>query len=85
MMGRSDTDLPLLRGWRGELAGHDLLDWLRGETTVAVDLHTEAGVRIHCCCTGSHSPPGGFLYDPGTMYVPPDGVRPTVGMPALGS
>ena len=39
-------DLPLLHGWRGELAGQDLLDWLRGETTVAVDLHTEAGVRI---------------------------------------
>ncbi len=41
-----EPDLPLLRGWRRELAGRDLVDWLRGETTVAVDMHTEAGVRI---------------------------------------
>ncbi|MSQ30448.1 MAG: ribonuclease D [Dehalococcoidia bacterium] len=41
-----EPQLPLLRGWRRELAGRDLLDWLRGETTVAVDMHTEAGVRI---------------------------------------
>ncbi len=42
----TEPDLPLLRGWRRELAGRDLVDWLRGETTVAVDMHTEAGVRI---------------------------------------
>ena len=41
-----EPDLPLLRGWRRELAGRDLVDWLRGDTTVAVDLNTEAGVRI---------------------------------------
>ena len=41
-----EPDLPLLRGWRRELAGADLLDWLRGETTVAVDPTSEAGVRI---------------------------------------
>ena len=41
-----EPELPLLSGWRRELAGQDLLDWLCGETTVAVDLHTEAGVRI---------------------------------------
>ena len=41
-----EPELPLLRGWRRDLAGRDLLDWLRGETAVAVDLQTEAGVRI---------------------------------------
>ena len=41
-----EPDLPLLRGWRRELAGRDMVDWLRGETAVAVDMHTEAGVRI---------------------------------------
>ena len=41
-----EPDLPLLSGWRRELAGRDLVDWLRGETAVAVDLETEAGVRI---------------------------------------
>ena len=41
-----EPDVPLLHGWRRELAGRDLVDWLRGETTVAVDMQTEAGVRI---------------------------------------
>jgi len=43
---REEPNLPLLRGWRRALAGGDLLDWLRGDTTVAVDPTSEAGVRI---------------------------------------
>jgi ribonuclease D len=41
----SEPDIPLLTGWRRELAGQDVLDWLAGRTTIAVD-DSEAGVRI---------------------------------------
>jgi len=41
-----EPDLPLLGGWRRELAGEAMLDWLRGETTIAVDAESEAGVCI---------------------------------------
>jgi ribonuclease D len=41
-----EPDLALLRGWRRELAGGAMLDWLRGKTTLAVDPSSEAGLRI---------------------------------------
>jgi ribonuclease D len=41
-----EPDLALLRGWRRELAGGAMLDWLRGKTTLAVDPTSEAGIRI---------------------------------------
>jgi ribonuclease D len=41
-----EPDLPLLQGWRRELAGQDVLDWLHGDTAVVVDPTSEAGVRI---------------------------------------
>jgi ribonuclease D len=41
-----EPDLSLLRGWRRELAGGAMLDWLRGKTTLAVDPGSEAGIRI---------------------------------------
>lgn len=40
-----EPDIPLLTSWRRELAGQDVLDWLAGRTTIAVD-DSEAGVRI---------------------------------------
>ena len=42
----SEPDLPLLRGWRRELVGADLLDWLQGKTAVIVDPDSEAGLTI---------------------------------------
>ena len=42
----TDVEVPLLKGWRRALAGQDVLDWLRGETSVIVDPATEAGLRI---------------------------------------
>ncbi|MEX2446276.1 MAG: ribonuclease D [Dehalococcoidia bacterium] len=41
-----EPPLAVLSGWRRDLVGRDLVAWLRGETTVAVDQTTEAGVRI---------------------------------------
>jgi ribonuclease D len=41
-----EPDVQLLQGWRRTLAGQDILDWLRGQTTVAVDPDTEAGISI---------------------------------------
>lgn len=41
-----DAPIALLRGWRRALAGQDVLDWLRGETSVVVDPDSEAGLRI---------------------------------------
>jgi ribonuclease D len=41
----AEPEIPLLTGWRRELAGQDVLDWLAGRTTIAVD-DSEAGVRI---------------------------------------
>jgi ribonuclease D len=41
----AEPDLPLLTGWRRQLAGQDVLDWLAGRTTIAAD-DSEAGVRI---------------------------------------
>lgn len=41
----AEPEVPLLTSWRRELAGQDVLDWLGGRTTIAVD-NSEAGVRI---------------------------------------
>lgn len=35
--GASEPDLPLLSGWRRELAGQAALDWLAGQTAIAAD------------------------------------------------
>ncbi len=40
-----EPEVPLLTSWRRDLAGQDVLDWLAGNTTIAVD-DSEAGVRI---------------------------------------
>ena len=42
----SEPDLPLLSGWRRELAGAALLRWLEGETAIAIDESSEAGIRL---------------------------------------
>ena len=42
----AEPDLALLRGWRREMVGADILEWLRGETAVVVDPDTEAGLSI---------------------------------------
>ena len=47
----AEPDVPFLTGWRRELAGADVLDWLAGRTTIAVD-DSEAGVRI--ALNGTH-------------------------------
>jgi ribonuclease D len=41
-----EPELPLLGGWRRGVAGDDILDWLAGRTTIAVDGASESGVRI---------------------------------------
>ncbi|MCK9496531.1 MAG: HRDC domain-containing protein [Dehalococcoidia bacterium] len=41
-----EPGLPLLGGWRRELVGADLLDWLQGKTAVIVDPDSEAGLTI---------------------------------------
>src|SRR5690606_28284296 len=48
LTGEHDDEppLPLLQGWRRELAGQAVIDWLHGRTTIAVDPSSEAGVRI---------------------------------------
>lgn len=43
---RQEPDLPLLSGWRRELAGAALLRWLGGETTIKIDEASEAGIRL---------------------------------------
>lgn len=45
--GRSaEPDLPLLTGWRRELAGQAALDWLAGETAVAADPRDDSGLKL---------------------------------------
>jgi ribonuclease D len=39
-------ELDVLSGWRYELAGASLLAWLSGETSIAVDDESEAGIRL---------------------------------------
>ena len=41
-----EPDVPLLQGWRRELVGQDLMDWLHGRTAVVVDPDSEAGLTI---------------------------------------
>lgn len=41
-----EPEIALLKGWRRDLVGHDLLNWLRGETAVIVDPLSEAGISI---------------------------------------
>jgi len=42
----AEPDLPLLRGWRRELAGEALLAWLSGETAIEIDEASDAGIRL---------------------------------------
>ena len=39
-------DVPLLRGWRGELVGAATLEWLRGDAALVVDPDSEAGIEL---------------------------------------
>lgn len=41
-----EPDLALLRGWRRDLVGADMLEWLQGKTSVVVDPDSEAGLTI---------------------------------------
>ncbi|MCK9487067.1 MAG: ribonuclease D [Dehalococcoidia bacterium] len=41
-----EPDIPLLHGWRRDLVGGDLLEWLQGKTSVVVDPDSEAGLTI---------------------------------------
>jgi len=42
----AEPDVPLLRGWRRELAGDALLAWLSGETAIEIDEASDAGIRL---------------------------------------
>jgi ribonuclease D len=41
-----EPEVPLLHGWRRDLVGADLLEWLQGKTAVVVDPDSEAGLTI---------------------------------------
>lgn len=41
-----ESDHPVLSGWRRELVGKALLAWLRGQTAIAIDESSEAGIRL---------------------------------------
>ena len=44
---RSQTPaIPLLHGWRRELVGESLLEWLRGDAALAADPDSEAGIVL---------------------------------------
>ena len=38
--------LPLLDGWRRELVGDAILEWLRGDSALVVDPESEAGIQL---------------------------------------
>jgi histidyl-tRNA synthetase len=42
----ADAELPILSGWRRDLAGDALLAWLSGETAIAIDERSDAGIRL---------------------------------------
>ncbi len=41
-----EPPLPVLSGWRRALAGEALLGWLQGETSIAIDEASDAGIRL---------------------------------------
>ncbi|MGD2115600.1 MAG: HRDC domain-containing protein [Acidobacteriota bacterium] len=41
-----EPDVPLLAGWRRELAGEALLRWLSGQTAIEIDEASDAGIRL---------------------------------------
>lgn len=41
-----EPDLPLLAGWRRELAGQAALDWLAGQTGIVADPDSDSGLRL---------------------------------------
>ncbi|HVF62217.1 MAG TPA: HRDC domain-containing protein [Thermoanaerobaculia bacterium] len=41
-----EPDLPLLQGWRRELAGQAALDWLAGRAALVADEEAPAGLRV---------------------------------------
>jgi ribonuclease D len=41
-----EPDLPLLQGWRRELAGQAALDWLAGRTAIAAASDAPAGIQL---------------------------------------
>ena len=44
--GEPEPDLPLLSGWRRELAGQAALDWLAGQTAIAADPASASGLKL---------------------------------------
>jgi len=44
--GAPEPDLPLLSGWRRELAGQAALDWLAGQTAIAADPGSASGLKL---------------------------------------
>ena len=42
----SPPDVPLLHGWRRELAGEAILGWLRGESALVVDPESPGGIEL---------------------------------------
>ncbi len=42
----TEPELPVLGGWRRELAGEALLAWLSGETAIEIDESSDAGIRL---------------------------------------
>lgn len=44
--GAPEPDLPLLAGWRRELAGQAALDWLAGRAALAADADSASGLRL---------------------------------------
>lgn len=41
-----EPELAVLSGWRRELVGDALLAWLRGQTAIAIDETSDAGIRL---------------------------------------
>ena len=41
-----EPDIPMLHGWRRELAGQEVMDWLAGKSAIAVDSDSGAGIRV---------------------------------------
>ncbi len=48
----AEPPLPVLSGWRRDLAGAALLGWLQGATSIAIDEESDAGIRLAAGETG---------------------------------
>ena len=54
-----EPDLPLLHGWRRELAGQAALDWLAGQTAIAADPSSDRPIRSAAGGAGTRMSGGG--------------------------